>query len=322
MKSLVPPQKIQLNPVLLNRIQNRLRFKHLALLSALSNGVTLHLAAEELNISQPAATKLLKDLEETLDVLLFQRHARGLTPTPLGQAVIHYSKTVMGQMKHFTADLESKRQGGQGFLSVGAITGAVPDLVGPAIAEMKTKYPFMTIRVLGDTSDQIMQLLESHQIEFAVCRYIAAEQHSQFSFEPLGNEKLLFVASRNHAMARKKKLTLSDLMEETWVMQPLPSPTRIQLEHEFAKQNLPRPLRIIECSSVYASLQVLQKTQGVALISEPVVRDAINARKIAKLEVDHQAQLDEYGIVMRRGIDFSTPARQLAEQLRQIAFKL
>jgi len=317
MESIVPPVHTQLNPVLVNRLQNRLRLKHLALMRALGHSGTLNLAAEELNITQPAATKLLKDLESTLGVALFERHSRGMLATPLGEAVVAHARLILGQVGHFSADLENKRSGGHGFLSVGGIMGAAPDLIGPAIAEMKARYPRLTVRLLGDTSDQIMALLESHQIEFGVCRYIAAEQHAQFSFEPLGNEDLLFVATPGHPLARKRRLALADLMDETWVMQPLPTPTRVLLEEEFARLNLPRPARLIECSSVFASLQLLQHSTAVALLSEPVVRGALAAGQITRLRVPHQGRLAEYGLVVRRSTTLSAPAAEFAELLRR-----
>jgi DNA-binding transcriptional LysR family regulator len=239
--------------------------------------------------------------------------------TPLGESVVAHARLILGQVGHFTADLESKRSGGHGFLSVGSIMGAAPDLISPAIAEMKARYPRLTVRLLGDTSDQIMTLLESHQIELGVCRYIAAEQHAQFSFEPLGNEDLLFVATPGHPLARKRKLSLVDLIDETWVMQPLPIPTRVLLEEEFARFNLPRPSRLIECSSVYASLQVLQHSQAVALLSEPVVRGALAAGQISKLRVTHQGQLANYGLVVRRTASLSAMAEEFAMLLRRRA---
>lgn len=319
MESTVPPVHTQLNPALGSRLQNRLRLKHLVLMRALGSSGTLNLAAEELNITQPAATKLLKDLESTLGVTLFERHSRGMLATPLGESVVAHARLILGQVGHFSADLESKRVGGHGFLSVGGIMGAAPDLIGPAIAEMKARYPRLTVRLLGDTSDQIMALLESHQIEFGVCRYIAAEQHAQFSFEPLGNEDLLFVATPEHPLAQRRRLTLADLMDETWVMQPLPTPTRVLLEEEFARLNLPRPARLIECSSVFASLQLLQQNTAVALLSEPVVRGALAAGQITRLHVPHHSRLAEYGLVVRRSTTLSAPAAEFAELLRSRA---
>lgn len=315
----LPPPRFQADTVLLQRLQNRLRLKHFSLLRTLGDCRNLHLAAEELNMTQPSATKLLKDVELLLGLPLFLRHSRGLLPTPLGEEVIAYARLLLGQMGHFTADLESKRHDGHGFLSVGAIMGAVPDLVAPAVARMKARYPRLTIRLLGDTSDQVIQLMEAHHIELAVCRFSAAEQAAHFSFEALGNEKLLFVVSPRHRLASRPPRSVADLASEAWVMQPLPSPSRVLLEREFAGLDLPAPANLVECSSIYAALQIVQHTDAVTHLPEPVVREALQAGRVVALSLGHRVELPAYGLLTRRTAGLSAAAQEFIETLRGLA---
>lgn len=319
MEFLVPPPLVQSENPLLLRLQNRLRLKHFWLLRALGDHHNLHLAAAALSITQPSATKLLKDVEQTLGLALFTRHSRGLEPTPLGAEVVSYARLLLGQMGHFGADLDSKRHGGHGFLSVGAILGAVPDLVAQALAAIKARYPLLTIRVLGDTSDQLMQLMAGHQLEVAVCRISAVEQSPQYHFEPLGNEALMFVVGAKHHRVQQPPASLAELLGEPWVVQPLPSPSRVLWEQEFSAHNLPRPGNVIECSSVFASLQVVEHTHGVALLPEPVARDALRAGRLVALQLSHRIALNEFGLVYRRGAQLSAPAQEFIRTLRRLA---
>lgn len=318
MESLVPPPVVLTENPVLQRLQNRLRLKHFALLRALSDHHTLHQAAATLAITQPSATKLLQDVEEALGMPLFVRHARGLEPTPLGSEVVAYARLLLGQMGHFSADLDAKRHGGHGFLSVGAIMGAVPDTVARALAELKARFPRLTIRLLGDTSDQLMQLLGNHQLEVAVCRISAVEMSSQLHFEPLGNEALrFFVGARHHRLAQPPQ-GLADLLGEPWVVQPLPTPSRVLWEQAFSEQGLPRPTNLIECSSVFGALQVVEHLHGVALLPEPVARDAVQAGRIVPLPLMPGIALSEFGLVHRRGAQLSTPAQAFIRTLRRL----
>lgn len=316
MESPTTSPKAPSEELLMQRLQNRLRLKHFALLRTLGECRNLHLAAEELNMTQPSATKLLQDVESLLGLPLFLRHSRGLKPTPLGEEVISYAQLMLGQLRHFTADLESKRHGGHGFLSIGAIMGAAPDLVAPAVARMKIRYPKLTIQLLGDTSDQVMQLMEAHQLELAICRFSAAEQHAHFSFEALGNEKLLFVVSPDNPLVHKPPASIGELNNEAWVVQPLSSPSRVLLEREFANQNLPRPGNLIECSSIFAALQIVQQTHAVTHLPEPVVREALQAGRVVALPLIHHVALPEYGLLTRRGARLSPAAEEFIETLR------
>lgn len=319
MESRIPPPRVQADEILLQRLLNRLRLKHFSLLRTLGDCRNLHLAAEELNMTQPSATKLLQDVESLMGLPLFLRHSRGLLPTPLGEEVVAFARQLLGQMGHFTADLESKRHGGHGFLSVGAIMGAAPDLVAPAVAHMKARYPRLTIRLLGDTSDQLMQLMEAHQLELAVCRFSAAEQPAHFSFEALGNEKLLFVVSARHRLASAPPRSIADLNNEPWIMQPLPSPSRVLLEREFASHDLHRPANLIECSSIFAALQIVQHTDAVSHLPEPVVREAMQAGRVVALPLAHRVELPPYGLLTRRGARLSTAAQEFIDTLRALA---
>ncbi|WP_236726178.1 LysR substrate-binding domain-containing protein, partial [Mycobacterium avium] len=78
-------------------------------------------------------------------------------------------------------------------MSIGTIMGAAPDLVMDSIAQIKTLNPQMRIRIMGDTSDQVIQLLEQGRIDLAIARRNAATDSEHYSFEPLGNERMLVV---------------------------------------------------------------------------------------------------------------------------------
>ena len=137
------------------RLVNRLRLKHWSLLSALGEVATLHQAATRMNVTQPAATKLLADVEQAFGFALFERHARGMRPTPLGQEVVGYARQAQASLDRFLEDLDIKRSGGHGHLVFGAIMGAAPDLVARAVADIKRERPRLNVRILGETSDQM-----------------------------------------------------------------------------------------------------------------------------------------------------------------------
>ena len=136
------------------RLINRLRLKHWALLAALAETRTLHEAATRISVTQPSATKMLADIELAFQFPLFERHSRGLRPTPLGEEVVAYARQSQASLARFIEGLEVKRRGGHGQLVIGAIMGAAPDLVARAVAQIKQQRPLLNIRMVGETSDQ------------------------------------------------------------------------------------------------------------------------------------------------------------------------
>lgn len=295
---------------------SRLRFKQLALLVALGDYRNLHRAAEAVHLAQPSATKLVHDLEETFGFALFERLPRGMQPTELGMEVLDFARRMLVDLERFTEDLERKRQGGYGQLIVGAIMGAAPDVVARAVADIKLKRPMLSVRLLGETSDEIMNLLLQRKIDLAVGRFSHILQHNEIDYEVLGNEIMYLVARTGHPLARKRQLGLSDLAGNAWILQPLASPARQLIEQEFGEAGMATPSDVVECSSIFATLQLLQKSDAVTVLPESVVRDHLLAGLLIRLPLDIGKSLPGFGILTRRGEPQSTAALEFVDALR------
>jgi DNA-binding transcriptional LysR family regulator len=301
------------------RLINRLRLKHWALLAALAETQTLNEAARRINVSQPSATKMLADIELAFEFALFERHSRGLRATALGEEVVAYARQSQAGLTRFIEGLDIKRRGGHGQLVIGAIMGAAPDLVARAVAAIKLQRPLLNIRMLGETSDQIAASLERHDIELAVGRFASLLQHNLFDFQPLSNEVMQAVVRRGHALVRGRNLRLPGLMDWPWVLQPVSSPARQLLEDEFAQAGLATPRNLVECASVFATLQLLQTSDAIAVLPESVVRDHVKAGFLRALRVPIGADLKGFGVLTRKGESLSEVAGVFVELLQRFA---
>ncbi|MGF6289799.1 MULTISPECIES: LysR family transcriptional regulator [Paraburkholderia] len=295
---------------------NRLKFKHLALLVALDNTRNLHQAAEAVNVAQPSASRMLGDIEEAFGFLLFERNARGMTPTPLGVVTLAYARRALAELTRFAEDLDVKRRGGHGQLTVGAIMGAAPDLLAMSVAVLKTESPLLNVRILGETSDQVVQLLHRREVDLALGRLTNPLQHNDFSFEPLARETLLLVVRAVHPLARSTRITLRELVAWPWVAQPITSPARVLFEEELARAGLATPVNLTECASIFATLQLLENYDAVAMLPESVVRDHVRGGLLVALPLEIGKSLAGFGILTRKEEPLAEPALRLIDLLR------
>ncbi|HVE08786.1 MAG TPA: LysR family transcriptional regulator [Paraburkholderia sp.] len=296
---------------------NRLKFKHLALLVALDDARNVHQAADAINVAQPSASRMLGDIEEALGFLLFERNARGMQPTPLGVVTLAYARRALAELTRFAEDLDVKRKGGHGQLTVGAIMGAAPDLLAMAVATLKTERPLLNVRILGETSDQVVQLLHRREVDLALGRLTNPLQHNDFSFEPLARETLLLVVRAVHPLARRHAVTLPELIEWPWVAQPITSPARVLFEEELARAGVTTPANLTECASIFATLQLLEQYDAVAMLPESVVRDHMRGKLLVALPVEIGKSLAGFGILTRKEEALAEPAARFIELLRQ-----
>jgi DNA-binding transcriptional LysR family regulator len=301
------------------RLVNRLRLKHWSLLSALGETATLNQAALRINVTQPSATKLLSDIEQAFGFALFERHARGMRATPLGAEVVAYARRTQAGLDRFLESLEIKRRGGHGHLVFGAIMGAAPDLVARAVADIKRERPRLNVRILGETSDQIGLLLERHEIELAVGRFTDPLQHNKFEFTALADEPLRAVVRRQHELARKRHLAWAELVQWPWVLQTLSSPARLLLEEEFTRAGVSSPADAIECTSIFATLQLVQSSDAISVLPESVVRDHIGARLLVALPLVVGRDLKAFGLLTRKDEPLSDIAQAFTAHLERHA---
>jgi DNA-binding transcriptional LysR family regulator len=300
-----------------SQLIGRLRFRHLSLLVALGEHRNLHRAAEAVHLAQPSATKLVHDLESLFELPLFERVPRGMEPTELGAEVLSFAKRTLVDLQRFAQDLESKRQGGYGQLMIGAIMGAAPDVVARAVADIKRQRPLLDLRLMGETSDEIVSLLLDGRIDLAVGRFSSPLQHNLIDYEILGNEVLYIVARTGHPLTRVRNLRLSMLETSAWILQPLTSPARQIIEQEFGQAGIRSPSNVVECTSIFATLQLLQKTDAVTMLPESVVRDHLSAGLLARLRIKIGRSLPGFGILSRRGESLSLVAKEFSESLRR-----
>ncbi|NKJ49009.1 LysR family transcriptional regulator [Burkholderia sp. SG-MS1] len=296
---------------------NRLKFRHLALLVALDDARNLHQAAAEVHIAQPSASRMLSDIEEAFGFALFERNARGMQPTALGATIVAYARRSLSELTRFAADLEIKRRGGHGQLTVGAIMGAAPDVLAMAVAEMKVERPLLNVRILGETSDQVVQLLHRREVDVALGRLTNPLLHNDLDFEPLARETMRLVVRASHPLLRAETVSLDALMPWPWILQPITSPARNLFEEELANAGLATPANVVECASIFATLQLLQNSDAVAMLPESVVRDYLRAKILVQLPLEIGKSLAGFGLLRRKEEPLAEPAEYFIALLRK-----
>lgn len=302
-------------------LAHQLRFRQLQLLVALGEQGSLGRAAAAINVTQPTATKMLAELEAQAKFKIYERRPRGMQITMLGREVLSFASRVLSEFERMQSALEARRSSGIGELIVGAILGA-PDIIAQAVTEMKAAQPLLTIKLRGESSDHVLEMLEARTIDIAVGRFNGLGQHNLYHYEPLGDEGLCVVVRAGHALARKRKLRLADLAGERWIMQSVATPVRQILEYEFGKAGMATPPDIIEVNSILTIIQLLERCDAVAMLSEPAVRDHLTTGLLRRLPLPIESRMSGFGILMRRGEKLSGVSSQFADRLRAISRKM
>src|SRR4051794_40421370 len=191
----------------------RLRTRQLLLLEALGRERNLGRAAAALGMSQPAATKLLQQAEETTGASLFTRQARGMEPTPSGEALIRCARQLLVDFGFAREQMAALRSGLRGLLRLGTVPGALPQLLAPALAAYKQAHPRVAVSVLVETSDVMLARLARGEADLVLGRLTEASHADEFASEVLLEEPQVAVVRSGHPLlGREGPLALAELV--------------------------------------------------------------------------------------------------------------
>jgi DNA-binding transcriptional LysR family regulator len=288
-------------------IQDRLRIKQLSLIAALEEFRSLRKGAEAMHLSQPAATKMLHEIEATLGVQLFERLPRGMRPTVFGESVINYAQLMLADLDNLRKQLAAQEAGAVGEVSIGSIMAPAPGLLTCTIIELRARYPLIKISVYVDTSDVLLQMLEQGKLDIVLGRVSNPGEHPDINFEVVDKEALSVVAGVHHPLSQARRLELDDLAGQAWILQPPNSPMRQLLELAFQEANIPSPANLVETASILTTTTLLQETDMISVVPTTVARHYATSGMICILPVHIKLQLEPYGIITRKE-RISTPA--------------
>jgi DNA-binding transcriptional LysR family regulator len=299
-------------------IAARLRLKQLRLLIALDEHGSLHRAADEMALTQPGATKALREIEATFGATLFSRSPQGIQPNELGRCVIRYARLIHMDVAHLREEMAGILQGAGGRLAVGSIMGAVSGVLVDALTRLRAKQPALTVEVVEDTSARLLALLDQGRLDLAICRASVARQPDHYDYVDLRDEPLAIVAGLAHALIDAPDVTLADLAQSRWIVYPSIMPLRSLFEREFKEAGLPLPLHPVETSSTITTVLLLQRDPTLVSLMPLDMAHFLTGHGLARrLAIAVRSRTEPYGIVTRRGAALSAAARLMIDELTQ-----
>lgn len=289
------------------QLLNRLRMRQVALMLAIEEQGTLRGAAARLGLSQPAATKMLHELEGALGLPLFERVGRGLQLNAAGERVTGYFRHLRGGMEALNRELQELREGSAGRLAVGSIMAASPGRLTQALLALKRQWPLLSIEVAVDTSDRLLVQLQDGVLEVVVGRP-AGPSDADHRFCSLDDEALSIIAGCGHPLARARSVGFAQLQAHGWVLQPPGSPMRALIDQEFQAHGLPLPRGLIETGSILTTMNLVRNSDLVAVIPQAVARDHAEHGMVRILPYRMRRNLQSYGSLVRRDRPLSQAA--------------
>ena len=193
-------------------------------------------ASEELNISQPAITKHIKNLEESLGVILFNRTRKGVILTPIGQKIFLEIKNALTILDNVENEIKNYKDNNCGTIRIGISTTLVRILM-EYINSFYKKYPNVKIEINTDTTKDNIKLLKNGLLDLIICK-LPNKIDKDLNYIKMGDSSYEFVANKEWYSNIKQPMQLSNLTKYPILLQKEPSNSYFSAKKLFKENNI------------------------------------------------------------------------------------
>jgi len=179
-------------------LDQRLKVQHFRCVEAIAARGSLLKAAAALSLTQPALSKSLREVEDILQIRLFDRHARGVKPTAAGEAFIDSARRMLAELKRLDETLDVFTSSSRGALALGVLPVAASGVLPGVLTRMRTVAPDLRIRVEQGRTEELLPLLASGEIDLIVGRLYEPALPDGFEREALWTEPMSILARADH----------------------------------------------------------------------------------------------------------------------------
>ncbi|TNJ47771.1 LysR substrate-binding domain-containing protein [Phaeobacter sp. B1627] len=273
--------------------QKSIKLHHLRVIAALSDLKLVARVSEALNVTQPAVSKQIADLERLVGAPIVERDRNRLFLTPIGQRLAEHAKQALNQLDRAAFDIEAMASGVSGSVSVGVVSSVAPTLLPGAIALFKSSTPQASISIKEGHFVELLPELETGALDLLIARIWQPRELPGIEQLSLFAEPVVVVAGRNHRLAKRSHLDWSDVIGFPWILPQANSVARRAIDALFAENGLTPPANTIASLSLTLNLALLEALPALGLLPQRLARAHAARGDIVSLPLNTRGLLSE-----------------------------
>jgi DNA-binding transcriptional LysR family regulator len=273
-----------------------LNLNQLRVFNAICDELSMTGAARRLHISQPAVSKQLADLEQSIGTPLVDRLPRGLRLTSAGEVLATHARRIFQAEHAAEAELAQLLGLGRGRLAVGASTTIGGYLVPPVLGEFHGQFPNITIELQIGNTLAITEAVLGGTLDVGLTEGLWAGEGVQE--QVFAHDEMVAIVGQAHPFAKCGTVSLQQLASAAWICREQGSGTREVIEAALAERNV-RLEPAMSLGSTEAIKLAVAQGLGIALVSRMTVELELQLGRVVALEVA--------GLHIRRALHLVTP---------------
>ena len=272
------------------------------------------LAADALNISQPALTKSIQKLEQEIGSKLFIRVPKGVQLTKAGEILLHHTRVMENEYRHALARIAELSGTEQGSLRVGAGPIWLVKILPPVIAEFQRSHPDVRVTLVGGVIDTLVPALVSGDLDL-ICVSLDFPERSELTQLPLFEMNHIVVVDPSHPLAGQSDVTAKELAQQRWLTLKSDYVGTHRISAFFAANGHKPPKISLETTSIHSMLETLCSGNYVAHIPEQMLELA-QSKGLVKVDLKSTLWQTSAGLAMRKAVTASGALDGFIETVR------
>lgn len=303
---------------LIQRLPRHLKMSELRVFVAVLEHRSFRKAATVLHLSQPAVTKAIAGLEETLGFKLFDRVAHGVEPTVHGRSFAPRAIAVFDELRRAAQDLTLLSSGAQGSLRVGTVPMPAIPFLPVAVNRLLDAHPGIFLSVVEERETELLDRLRKRDIEVAILRLALVEPGDDMQAVPLFSEKLCVIAGKTHPLASRRDLQWPELLQHRWVMSPADCFFYEHVQRTLGRLDMPMPQHVVEALSINTQFNMVLHAGMLSFGMRSQINFAPGKEFLVRLPFDLPIAGNDVSAVMLKSHAPSPLAQQLVGHIRDL----
>ena len=280
-------------------LDTRIRIRHLQCFLAVARLGSVVKAASELHVSQPAVSKTLRELEDIVEVRLFDRSSRRMRVTPFGELFLRYAGASVTALAQGIDSIAQARDEGAMTFAVGALPTISSTLLPRAIAAYRREATGAVVKVVTGANLALLAALRIGELELVIGRLADPDHMSGLAFEHLSTERVVFVVRAGHRLLEQDPFELASIHEHTVLVPPEDAVIRPAVDRFLIANGVSLPRDRIETVSTVFGQSYVREFDAVWIISRGVVANELEAGRLRALPVDTDTTAGPVGLTSR-----------------------
>lgn len=303
-------------------INPRVKFRHLHTFVEVARQKSVVKAAEILNVSQPAVTKTIRELEEALGVSVFEREGRGIRITRYGEVFLRHAGAALTALRQGMDSVSQELFDAAPPVRIGALPTISTRVMPRAMTLFLTEKTGSRVKIVTGDNAVLMEQLRVGDLDLVVGRLASPEKMTGLSFEHLYSEQVVFSVRNGHPLLKGKRSVFEGLGDYPVLMPTRGSIIRPSVEQFLIANGVASlPIQVETVSDAFGRAFV-RSSDAIWIISAGVVAADIEDGLLATLPIDTSETRGPVGLTMRADAHPPAPLSILMQTIRQAAAEI